>query len=81
MDELLQMIENKFGLDADKAKGVVDTVVNFIADKLPQGMGDQLKGFVEGGFDLPEGAEGTIGGLLDKAQDMLGGLTGGDDKA
>lgn len=77
MDEWLQMIEDRFGLDAAKAKGVVDTVVNFIADKLPEGMGEQFKGFVAGGFDLPEGAEGTIGGLLDKAQDMFGGLTGG----
>ena len=78
MDELLGVIRSKFGIPADQARGIVETVVNFIGDKLPAGMGDQLKGVLDGSTDLSSLAAGEGGGsMMDKAKDMLGGLTGG----
>lgn len=81
VDELIKTIQEKTGLPVDKAQDVIETVVGFIADKLPGPIGDQVKGFLgdEGGGDAG-GGEG--GGLMDQAQDALGGLGGllGGDK-
>jgi hypothetical protein len=78
MDELLKTIQEKTGLPVDKAQDVIETVVGFIADKLPGPIGDQVKGFLEGNGG--DGGEGN--GLMDKAKDALGGLGGllGGDK-
>jgi hypothetical protein len=78
MDELLKTIQEKTGLPVDKAQDVIETVVGFIADKLPGPIGDQVKGFLEG----DGGAGGDGGDLMDRARDALGGLGGllGGDK-
>lgn len=80
MEELLKTIQEKTGLPVEKAQDVIETVVGFIADKLPGPIGDQVKGFL--GDDDEEKSEasdeGEGGGLLDKAKDALGGLLGGD---
>ncbi|MDJ0499226.1 MAG: hypothetical protein QNJ89_15460 [Acidimicrobiia bacterium] len=82
MDDLIKMIQEKTGLPVDKAQDVIETVVGFIADKLPGPIGDQVKGFLgeEGGGGSGGGDEG--GGLMDQAKDALGGLGGllGGDK-
>ena len=80
MDELIKTIQEKTGLPVDKAQDVIETVVNFIADKLPGPIGDQVQGFLEGGGDAGGGEGG--GGLMDQAKDALGGLGGllGGDK-
>ena len=49
MDDLIKTIQEKTGLPVDKAQEVIETVVNFISDKLPSSIGDQVKGFLEGG--------------------------------
>jgi hypothetical protein len=79
VDELIKTIQDKTGLPVDKAQDVIETVVNFIADKLPGSIGDQVKGFLDEG-DAGEGGEG--GDLMDTAKDALGGLGGmlGGDK-
>ena len=83
MDDLIKTIQEKTGLPVDKAQDVIETVVGFVADKLPGPIGDQVKGFLgqddnSGGDDGGEGG----GGLLDQAKDALGGLGGllGGDK-
>ncbi len=81
MDELIKTIQEKTGLPVDKAQDVIETVVGFIADKLPGPIGDQVKGFLgEGEGGDSGGGEG--GGLMDQAKDALGGLGGllGGDK-
>ena len=75
MDELIKTIQEKTGLPVDKAQDVIETVVNFVADKLPGPIGDQVKGFL-GGDDAAGGDGGDDGGLMDKAKDALGGLGG-----
>ncbi|MCP4306991.1 MAG: hypothetical protein GY926_20105 [bacterium] len=81
MDELLKTIQEKTGLPADKAQDVIETVLNFVGDKLPGPIADQVKGFLGGNDD---GAADTGGNddLMDKAKDALGGLGGllGGDK-
>ena len=81
MDDLIKTIQEKTGLPVDKAQDVIETVVGFIADKLPGPIGDQVKGFL-GGDDGDDGGDGGGGGLLDQAKDALGGLGGllGGDK-
>jgi hypothetical protein len=81
VDDLIKTIQEKTGLPVDKAQDVIETVVGFVADKLPGPIGDQVKGFLGGGGDAAGGGEGG-GGLLDQAKDALGGLGGmlGGDK-
>ena len=73
MEELIKKITDKFDdIDAEKAKGIIDTVGDFLADKLPGGVGEKVQGFLQGdNFD--------VGDLLGQAKDALGGLFGGDD--
>lgn len=73
MDQLISSITEKTGLPADKVQEVVGMVVDFIADKLPGPIGDQVRGFVDG----DGGGDSDGGGLMDQAKKGLGGLLGG----
>jgi hypothetical protein len=75
VDDLIKQIQKMTGLPADKAQDVIETVVDFIADKLPGPVGDQVKGFLDGDDDGGNGDDDG-GGLMDKAEDALGGLGG-----
>jgi len=73
VDDLIQKITEKFGIDADKAKGIVGTVGEFLSDKLPGPIGGQVSKLLGGGDD-DDSAEGDDGGgLLGKAKGLLGG--------
>jgi len=74
MDDLIKTITEKFGIDADKATGIVGTVGEFLADKLPGPIGSQVSKLLGGGDDEgDDGGDDGGGGLMDKAKDMLGG--------
>ena len=74
MDDLIKTITEKFGIDADKATGIVGTVGEFLADKLPGPIGGQVSKLLGGGDDEgDDGGDDGGGGLMDKAKDMLGG--------
>lgn len=73
MDQLIQMISEKAGITAEQAKTAITGVMDFISDKLPGPIADQVKGLVEGGGD-------AAGGLMDKVTGGLGGLLGGGDE-
>ena len=78
MDELLKQLQEKTGLGAEQIKSVISGVVDFLGDKLPGPLADQvakLLGDDEGGAKAGDD-EGD--GLLDKAKDALGGILGGD---
>ena len=75
MDELIKQLQEKTGLPVDKVQDVIETVIGFVADKLPGPIADQVKGFL-GGDNDGESDGGGDGGLLDKAKDALGGLGG-----
>ena len=64
MDELTQLVAKKTGLSEDMAKVAVDTVLDFLKDKLPGPAAAQLDAVLEGG-DVSGMLDG-IGGFLGK---------------
>lgn len=79
MDELIKQLQEKTGLGADQIKSVVSGVADFLGDKLPGPLGDQVNKLLGGGNDGAAGGDDDGGGLMDKAKDALGGLLGGGD--
>jgi 2-hydroxy-3-keto-5-methylthiopentenyl-1-phosphate phosphatase len=65
MQDLIKQITDKFGLDASKAGDIVQHVLDFLKDKLPEGVSGLLTNLT---------GEGGSGDLVDKAKDLLGGL-------
>lgn len=78
MDELLKQLQEKTGLGADQIKSVVAGVADFLGDKLPGPIGDQVAKLLSGDDDGGGDSGGDDGGLMDMAKDALGGLLGGD---
>ncbi len=76
MNELLEQLKSKVGLGDDQANGAIQTVLEFLKDKLPGPLGDQVSNLLGGDG---EGGGPDPGGLADKAKGMLGGLIGGGD--
>lgn len=64
MDELIALVSKKAKIDEKSAKVAVNTVLDFIKDKLPEPYASQLDNIVEGGQadDIISG----LGGLLGK---------------
>lgn len=68
MDELIKVIQEKTGIDANEARGAAETAVDFIKERLPEPMRGQIDGLLGGAG----GAGGTGGGMPD-----VGGMLGG----
>lgn len=64
MDELIELVAEKTGLPKETAKIAVDTVIDFLKDKLPGPVAAQLDALLEGG-DV-SGLMGGLGSLLGK---------------
>jgi len=64
VDELIELVSKKAKIDEKSAKVAVDTVLDFIKDKLPEPYASQLDNIVDGGQadDIISG----LGGLLGK---------------
>lgn len=79
MDDLIKQLQEKTGLPVDKVKDVIDTVIGFVADKLPGPLAGQVRKLVGGDDDGDaEAGDDDGGGLLDQAKGALGGLLGND---
>jgi hypothetical protein len=63
MEELVKLVSQKTGLPQDKAKVAVDTVINFLKEKLPPTIAGQLDTVLKGG-SLPEDLTKGLGDLL-----------------
>jgi hypothetical protein len=63
MDELIKLVSQKTGLPNDKAKVAVETVINFLKQKLPPTIAGQLDTVLKGG-NLPDNLTKGLGGLL-----------------
>jgi len=48
MDDLIKTVSEKAGISAEQAKTAVNTVVEFVKNKVP-GVGDHLKALLSGG--------------------------------
>jgi uncharacterized protein (DUF2267 family) len=65
MDELIKLVSQKTGLPQDKAKVAVETVVNFLKQKLPPSIAGQLDALLSGGSiqdNLTKGLGDLLGG-------------------
>lgn len=66
MDELKEKL-SALGIDEDKVDGVIEAVVGFIKDKVPDGMEGILDSVMKG--EMPD-----VGGdMLDKVKGLFGG--------
>lgn len=70
MQELIKVVTEKAGISESQAKTAVETVINFLKDKLPGGIG----GHVESALN---NQAGTVGNVIDTLKDKAGGLFGG----
>lgn len=81
MDELIKRVSAKTGISEDTAEQAVEIVINFLKDRLPDPIADQLE-------DLMEGKKVDLSGLLkdvdmqevlksDAMQNVMGSLFGG----
>lgn len=67
MQELIKLVTEKAGISESQAKSAVETVVSFIKDKLPGGIGGQVESFLSGNA-------GKIGDVVDTLKDKAGDL-------
>ena len=75
VDELLAVVTAKTGLPADKAKGAVEAVLEYLKEKLPGPLASQLDQVLE----TNAGAIGdAVGDAVEGVKDRLGGIFGGD---
>lgn len=65
MDELVKLVSEKTGLPEAQAKVAVNTVVDFLKDKLPAPLAGQIDNILEGG-SLSEDLTKGLGGLFGK---------------
>lgn len=76
MEELIKKLQEGAGLGEDAARKVVGIVSEFMKEKLPGNLGDQITGVLGGGLD-------QVGDLADKAGDIarnLGDLLKGENE-
>ena len=69
MDELIKQVVDRTGISEQQARTAVETVVGFLKERLPAPLAGQVDNVVAG-------SAGAVGGLADKAGDVLGGLGG-----
>ena len=64
MDELVKLVCQKTGISEQQAKGAVETVLNFLKQKLPAPIAGQIDGLLKGGAqgdDLLKGLGNFLG--------------------
>lgn len=63
MDELIKIVSQKTGLPQDKARVAVDTVINYLKQKLPPNMAGSIDTLLAGG-NLPDDLTKGLGSIL-----------------
>ncbi|QDU20504.1 hypothetical protein [Urbifossiella limnaea] len=67
MDELVNQVSAKTGIEADTVKKVLTTAAEFVKGKLPEPLAGQVEGFLTG-----QSGGNPLGGLSDKLGGMFG---------
>lgn len=70
MDSIIKMIAEKAGISEAQAKTALTTLMGFLKDKMPGGLGAQVEGFIQSGGAATGGD--MMGGLKDKIGGMFG---------
>jgi len=67
MDELVKQVAQKVGISEKQAQQAVETVLDFLKEKLPDPIAKQVQGVIKGG-EMPDlGDLGkSLGGILGK---------------
>ena len=62
MDELVKLVVKKTGISEDQARRAVDTVLQFIKQRLPAPLASQIDGLLSGGGtdDMLKGLSGLM---------------------
>jgi len=68
MNEIAQMVSQKFNLSPEVAQQVVDFIVGQVKGKLPGNLSQQVDGLLAGGSQAE--------GLMDKVKGLASNLTG-----
>jgi hypothetical protein len=74
MDQLAQMLAQRFNLSPEVSQQIVQFVFDHVKSKLPEGLGSQLEGLMGQGGATAEGG----GGLMDKLKTMGAGMMGNE---
>ena len=69
MEELIKQVSQRSGISEDQARKAVDTVMNYMRDKLPASASGMIDGALGGGANV-------AGDVADTAQNVLGNLGG-----
>jgi nucleoid DNA-binding protein len=70
MDELVQTVSQRAGIPVEKAQSAVHAVMDFIKQKLPGGVGEQVESFLSSNA---ESAKGVVGNIAEKVGGMFSG--------
>ena len=74
MNEISQLLEQRFGLTPEQAQEAENAILGIVRSKIPaqfQGIFDSLVGQA-GGQQDPNAQSGGLGGLLGEAEGLLG---------
>jgi len=66
MENIIKLVSQKTGISEAQAKTAIETVVSFLKDKMPGGVGAQVESFITGGV-------GSLGGIAGGLKDKVGG--------
>ncbi len=69
MQDLINKLTEKAGLNAEQASSAVETVMEFVKGKLPEGLADK----VDDMFGGAEGEKVEFGGIMDSIAGLFGG--------
>jgi len=67
MEKLIKLVSEKTGISDTQAKAAVDTVIGFLKEKMPAGVGNQVESFIKGN---------PVGGIADKITKGVGDFLG-----
>ena len=67
MEDLIKMVTQKVGISESQAKSAVETIVSFLKNKMPGGIGSQVETFIKGNT-------GSVGDMTDNIKDKVGGF-------
>jgi hypothetical protein len=74
MNEISQLLQQRFGMSADQAQEAENAILQLIESKLPpqfQGMVNSLLGSSQGGDPNAQAQSGGLGGLMGMAEGLL----------
>jgi hypothetical protein len=71
MEALVNLVSEKTGISPELAQKAVDITLNFLKDKLPAPVAEQIDGLMsgEGGGDVLGGLAKGLGGIMGKEEE------------